>query len=128
MFVHKGLGFSGNHILTNGAGLKGVEAGQKAGGFGGVKLGEPLEAAVQVGKGGGGSDGGIKAQVVKLGLEAVIGGAVEVQVPVDGDAGDDLGAVGGLGPCFGGVGAEPFGAEDRGHHGQEGGDPARKMA
>ena len=78
--VHKGLVFSGNHILTDDAGLYGVEAGEQAGGFGGVELGKPLEAALEVGKGGGGFEGGVAAEVMDLGLETVIGGAVEVQV------------------------------------------------
>ena len=54
VFVYNGLSFSGNHILTNDEGSKGVEAGRRPGGFDGVKLGAPLEAALEVGKGGGG--------------------------------------------------------------------------
>ena len=51
-----------------------------AGGFGRVELGKPLEAALEVGKGGGGFEGGVAAEVMDLGLETVIGGAIEVQV------------------------------------------------
>ncbi len=70
----------------------------------GVELGEPVEAAVEVGEEGGGGGCAPGGEVVDLRLEPVIGRAVQVQVLVDGDAGDGLVLVGGLGAGLVGVG------------------------